>query len=205
MEFEKLKIAAKRIQMSDEMKDRVIKNSKEIILKLGEETVMKREKRNAFIRKPVVLCAVMAICLCLSAAAAASGVLQGFFRDVVDDRGAVVGTSYEQADGEIVLRASADENVLTALVSIADPQQPPYSEMEQLSIAAYRIVDANGGTAKEGAAGAVEILGGEAAFTISLEGMDTGCYTLEITAFTAQKKADQPLDIHGSWECVFSK
>ena len=33
----------------------------------------------------------------------------------------------------------------------------------------------------------------------------SGSYTLLVTAFVSEKKADQPLKISGSWECAFTK
>ena len=49
-----------------------------------------------------------------------------------------------------------------------------------------------------------EIINGEAEITISLDQISSGNYKLVINAFVGSKKADQPLQINGTWECAFS-
>jgi hypothetical protein len=57
----------------------------------------------------------------------------------------------------------------------------------------------------EGAAESTEIVNGQAAVNIKLDGIDRGSYKLIVTAFVTEKKADQPLNISGAWECAFTK
>ena len=116
-----------------------------------------------------------------------------------------MGTAYEQATDEIRMDVSVNGDDLTVLAAFADPQKAPYSEAETLGIAAYRIVDGNGKTVAKGAAGSAGIVNGQAAIGIRLDGIDSGNYTLAVTAFVAEKKADQPLNISGDWECAFTK
>ena len=136
---------------------------------------------------------------------AASEALKGYFRDITNWRGAIVGTSYEQATDEIGMEVTVNGNELTALVTFFNPQDFPYRETEKLGIAAYRIVDANGDVLKEGAAESTEIINGQAAIKIQLDDLESGSYKLIVTAFVSEKKADQPLNIHGAWEYIFSK
>mgnify|MGYP003295863574 CR=1 FL=1 len=206
MDYRKLKNAAESITMPEEMKARIAKNCKVQIRNTMEEHTMKTNKNRFFVRKPAAVFAALAICLSLSVTAlAATGVLQGFFRDITNNRGAVVGTSYEQATDEISVDVSVNGNELTALATFADPQKMPYSEAEKLGIVAYQIVDANGKVVKEGAVESTEIVNGQAAVSIQLDDIGSGSYKLVITAFVAEKKADQPLNINGAWECAFSK
>lgn len=204
MEFEKLKSAAETVVMPEGMKRRIARNCAHI-LNTRKETVMKTNKNTAFFRKPAAVFAAAAVCLSLSVAALATGAAQGFFRNLTNWKGAVVGTSYEQAADEIDMTVTVNGNELTVLASFADPQAAPYSESETLGIAAYRIVDADGKTVKEGACASAEVVNGQAAVCIPLDGVDSGSCKLIVTAFVSGKKADQPLNIHGIWEAAFTR
>lgn len=206
MDYEKLKSAAETITMPEEVKRRIIKNCKTQISNSRKEIIMKTNKNNTFFRKPAAVFVAVALCLSLSVTAlAAKGVLQGFFQDITDYRGAVVGTSYEHAADEIAMNVTVNGDELTVLATFADPQMVPYVYAERLGIAAYSIVDTNGKVVKEGAAESIEVVNGQAAVSIQLDGIDSGSYKLIVTAFVSEKKADQPLNINGNWECAFTK
>ena len=165
-----------------------------------------KTNRNCIFRKSAVVFAVLAICLSLSVTAlATTDIMQGFFRDITDYCGAVVGTSYEQATDEIAVAAAVNGSELTVLATFEDPQMFPYRETEKLGIAAYKIVDADGNVVKEGAAESAEVSNGQATVNIQLNDIDSGSYKLIVTAFVSEKKADQPLKISGSWEYAFTK
>jgi hypothetical protein len=206
MDYEKLKSAAETITMPEEVKRRIVRNCKTQISNSRKEIVMKTNKNNTFMRKPAAVFVAVALCLSLSVTAlAATGVLQGFFQDITDYRGAVVGTSYEQATDEISMDVTVNGDELTVMATFANPQMAPYSEAEKLGIAAYQVVDANGKVVAEGAAESTEIVNGQAAVNIKLDGIDRGSYKLIVTACVTEKKADQPLNISGAWECAFTK
>lgn len=206
MDYEKLKSAAETITMPEEVKRRIIKNCKTQISNSRKEIIMKTNKNNTFFRKPAAVFVAVALCLSLSVTAlAAKGVLQGFFQDITDYRGAVVGTSYEHAADEIAMNVTVNGDELTVLATFADPQMVPYVYAERLGIAAYSIVDTNGKVVKEGAAESIAVVNGQAAVSIQLDGIDSGSYKLIVTAFVSEKKADQPLNINGNWECAFTK
>lgn len=202
MEWNGLKSAAETITMPGDMKRRIAKNCKMQISKYERESMM---KRNTFFRKPAAVFAVLAICLSLSVTAlAAPGIRKGHFRDIKNWQGAVVGTAYDQATDEIHVDVTVSGDTLTVLAAFADPQMAPYRYAEALGIDAYRIVDASGRTVKEGSAEAVRIVGGGTAISIPLDDISSGTYTLMVTSFVSEKKAEQPLPINGSWECVFT-
>lgn len=202
MDYRMLKTAADRISMSEEMKERIIKNCRSKLSTQMEENTMKPYR----IRKPAAVMAVLAICLTLYVTAlAAPGAQQGFFRDITDYRGTVIGTSYEHATDEIGMNVTVNGDELTVLATFSVPQEFPYREVEKLGIAAYSIVDANGKVVKEGAAESTEVVNGQAAVNIKLDDIDSGSYTLIVTAFVGEKKAEQPLRLHGHWECDFTK
>ena len=167
---------------------------------------MNNRKNNSFFRKPAAVFAALAVCLSLSLTAlAATGVLQGFFRDITNYSGAIVGTCYEQATDEIKMDVTVNGDELTVMVSFANPQMAPYVYAEQLGIAQYRIVDVNGKEVKEGSAGSAEVVNGQASVNIELDGISNGSYKLIVTAFVSEKKADQPLNINGNLEFEFTK
>ena len=202
MEYGKLKIAAENIAMPDDMKCRIVRNCRAQIMDSGKETTM----RKIHFRKPIAICAVLVICLSLTVAAvAAPGTVKGFFRDVKDWRGAVVGTSYEQATDEIHMSVTANAEELTVLATFADPQMAPYKYVERLGISEYKIVDVKGKTVEKGTAESAEILNGQAVIKVPLDGIDGGNYKLVVTAFVAEAKAEQPLQLHGHWESEFTK
>ena len=206
MEFENLKSAAQEITMPEEMKRRIAHNCKQIETTM-EEYNMNNRKNTSFFRKPVAVFAALAVCLSLSVTAlAATGVLQGFFRDITNHSGAIVGTSYEQATDEIDMDVTVDGDELTVLATFVDPNKFPYRESQLLGIADYRIMDAEGNVVQEGATDKFTPVGnGQASIVLELNELTTGSYKLIVTAFVSEKKADQPLNISGTWECEFSK
>ena len=207
MEFENLKSAAKEITMPEEMKRRIAHNCKNQIVNTMEEHTMNNRKNNSFFRKPAAVFAVLAVCLSISVTAlAATGTLKGFFRDITNWQGAVVGTSYEQATDEIRMDVTVNSNELTVLATFVDANKFPYRDSELLGIAEYKIVNTDGKVVKEGATNqSSPVLNGQSAMIIDLNDIESGSYKLVVSAFVSEKKADQPLNINGVWECEFSK
>ena len=206
MEFENLKSAAQEITMPEEMKRRIAHNCKQIETTM-EEHNMNNRKNTSFFRKPAAVFAALAVCLSLSVTAlAATGVLQGFFRDITNFSGAIVGTSYEQATDEIDMDVTVNGNELTVQASFVDPAKFPYRETELLGIAEYQIVNTDGKVIAEGATDkSSPVMNGQASFVIDLDDLETGSYKLIVNSFVSEKKADQPLNISGTWECEFYK
>ena len=206
MEFGNLKSAAQEITMPEEMKRRIAHNCKQIETTM-EEHNMNNRKNTSFFRKPAAVFVALAVCLSLSVTAlAATGVLQGFFRDITNHSGAIVGTSYEQATDEIDMDVTVDGDELTVLATFVDPNKFPYRESQLLGIADYRIMDAEGNVVQEGATDKfTPVVNGQASIVLELNELATGSYKLIVTAFVSEKKADQPLNISGTWECEFSK
>ena len=110
MMSKELKKKVNEIEMPDEMRSRIIRNC---YLKMEEE-MMRKDKRTTFFRKPIVAVASLALCICLTgiSAMAATGKLQGFFKDITRWDGAVVDTSYEQATNEVEVKAMGTDSGL---------------------------------------------------------------------------------------------
>ena len=201
MEFRALKQSVEKIEMSDEMKKRIIRNCRESAVHEMEEITMKNRVNFNF-KKVMSIAAVIALCLCVSVAAANHF---GVFKDVTDWTGAVTGTEYEQAADEIEVDAVAEQGVLAITATFLSPDTVPYSEQEAFSVGYYQIVDASGDVVADGEGDdSVEITDGKAVMTISLDDIENGDYKLLISSFIGSKKADQPLKISGDWECEFT-
>ena len=201
MEFRELKQSVEKIEMSDEMQNRIIRNCRASAVHKTEELTM-RNRVNFNFKKVVSIAAVIALCLCASVAAANHF---GAFKDVTNWTGAVVGTEYVQATDEIEVNAVAEQGVLTITATFLTPDTAPYSEEEAFCVGNYQIVDASGYVVVDGEGNDfVEIVDGKAKMTVSLDGINSGDYKLLINSFVGSKKADQPLKISGDWACAFS-
>lgn len=206
MEYEKLKAAAETIVMPAEMKHHIAKNCKTHFSNSRKEISMNANNTRTFFQKPAVCLTALVICLSLAVTAlAATDTLTGFFRDIQNGYGTIVGTSYEQATAEIHMEVTASSKELIVQAAFADPQMIPYADSEYLGIAEYRIVDENNKVMKEGAAESAEVINGQAAIHIPLDDIGSGSYRLVVTAFVSEKKADQPLNLNGTWESSFTK
>lgn len=149
---------------------------------------------------------VMLICLILvltgcskpaapSAPAVDAAAQTGSYQNITDNRGNVVGVAYVHATNEITVQMEEQ-----LLVTFLNPQQKPYDEAEQLGIASYQILDSQGTLVKEGSVPAAQVVNGQASIPLELGDLESGIYLLNITAFVAEKKADQPLTISGCWQ-----
>jgi len=95
--------------------------------------------------------------------------------------------------------------VLKVEAVFVEAEKAPYSEVEQLAIGSYQVIDVNGDIVAQGDAGeSVPVQDGQAEITLDVEELPEGQYTLQLQSFIGSKKADQPLRISGSWECGFN-
>lgn len=201
MDCEKLKDAVKKIELSDEARSRIISNCQTTTYKTEENAM---NKMNVRFKRPVAVAVILSLCLCLTAVAAAASHF-GFFKDITNWNGAIVGTRYEQASKEIAVDASLGEKGMVVTAVMLYPDNAPYNEQESLGIDSYHIIDMSGNIAVEGGRTEFfEIVNGKAEITIPLNDLTSGEYKLIIDAFVGSKKADQPLLISGAWECGFS-
>lgn len=204
MDYKRLKNSVKKIEMSDEMRARIIRNCEWKTLYETEENTMNQSKTNKYFKKPAVAAAVLSLCLCFTGVAVAAG-RSGFFKDITNWKGDVVGTKYEQASEEIKATVSVDKNEITVHAVVVDPAAVPYSEIDTFGIESYKIIDMSGKVIVKGERTELfDLISGEAEITIPSDNIGSGEYKIVITAFVGAKKADQPLQINGTWECDFS-
>lgn len=148
-------------------------------------------------RMAMLICLILVLTGCAkpSTPTADATAQTGSYQDITDNRGNVVGVAYVHATNEITVQMEEQ-----LLVTFLNPQQKPYDEAEQLGIASYQILDSQGTLVKESSAPAAQVVSGQAAIPLETEGLAPGQYLLNITAFVAEKKADQPLTISGCWQ-----
>ncbi len=150
----------------------------------------------------------MAACFCLVGITtlAATGNLEGFFKDITRWDGAVVGTSYEQATDEINLSVISVSDELTVMAEMVNPNIVPYMTFETFGIEDYKIVDVNGRVLVEGGAtDFAEIEEGKTMIVIPISELPSGDYTLVVSGFVGSAKADQPMVLNGIWKCDFTR
>ena len=205
---ELLKKKMEEIKMTGAMQERILQNClKETEKERTDLSMMEKKNNKRWFQKPLAVAAAFALCLTLGSvtALAANGKLEGFFKDITDWRGAVTGTTYEQATDEITVNVIAEAGVLKVEAVFVEAEKAPYSEVEQLAIGKYRMIDANGDIVDKGDTGeSVPVQDGQAVLTLNVEELPAGQYTLQLQSFIGSKKADQPLSINGNWECEFS-
>ena len=195
MDYENLKISARKIVMSDETKEELIKNCE----KMMEVKNMNKQKN---IVKRIIVTAAVSVCLGCTAAGAA---YHGFFKDIIRYDGAVVGTKYEQATNEIKVSVMADAEKITVVAEAVDPSAFPYAAFDSLKLNDYKIVDSNGKTVIDSLPTEMsDYADGKAEMTVPYQNLDNGDYKLIIRSFTAASKGDQPLVISGEWEIAFT-
>ena len=199
MVYKELKKSVEEIKMSDEMKNRIIKNCYSQ-LSNEEEYVMK--KTNVRFKKMLPLVAVLVVCV-ISVGAVVANHLRGF-NDVTKGT-AVVGTVYDEAKEMVKLDAEVKDNLIVS-AEFVEFNKPPYIEIDVMDINSYEIIDNSGKVVKEGTAKSTsEFENGKVSFEVPLDNVAAGEYKLVINEFVGSKKADQPLPIKGTWECSFVK
>lgn len=201
MEFGDLKKAVEKLELSEEMQARIIQNCRLTAASEKEKNTMKKKGIFHF-GKPTV---ATVLCLCVTVGAATAASQSGWFRDIINWNGAVIGTAYEQATNEIAVTATAVGDELTVTAALLTPDAAPYRELKTLGMGEYQIVDLSGAVVVAGeSTEPVEIVDGAAKLRLSLDGINSGNYKLLVSSFVGEKKADQPLQISGSWECDFT-
>lgn len=204
MEIQHLAEKVKEINMPDEMQERIIRRCYQTSNLEMESQIMKRT--NTFLKKPIVVAASLVLCLCITGVTtmAASGHLQGFFRDITNWRGAVTGTAYEQATDELAVKITEVAEDITVSVTMVNPKVAPYIAIQELGVESYEILDASGKVAMKGEPTAMaKVVDGQATIIVPANELSAGIYKLVIRAFVGGAKAEQPLTMSGTWECEF--
>ena len=189
----------KEIEMPKDMQQRII-----------EKCYIETEKKNMnkMFKKPMVAVASFVLCVCLMGvtALAATGKLEGYFRDIKRWDGAVVGTAYEQATDEVELNIVEVSDKLVVEITMVNFKEAPYSFFEMFGIENYKIVDANGNVIVENENLEMSaIANNKVLVNVPLDDVGNGEYTLIVSELVGSAKAEQPLGLTGTWECSFRR
>lgn len=198
MDKKKFANKIREIEMPIEMQQRIIENC-------YVET--EKKSMNKMFKKPLVAAASFAICVCLTgvSALAATGRLEGFFRDIKRWDGAVIGTAYEQATDEVDINIMDITDKLVVEITMMHSNEAPYSFFETFGIQEYKIIDVNGNVVMENEILEMAVITeGKAYVNIPLDDINAGEYTLMVSALVGSAKAEQPLVLSGTWECGFT-
>ncbi len=201
MEIERLVKQVKDIEMPEEMRERIVRNCL-------KENSNRRENKVMNIKKVLTIAAAFVLCIGVMGVGvlAATGNLKGYFKDIKNRNGAIVGTTYEQASEELNISVVEAADELNVLVTIVKPNVPPYMTFDELGIGSYKIVDALGNVVAEGDnTDRVGIADGQIHVKIPMENVAGRTYKLIVNSFVGASKADQPLEINGLWECEFTR
>lgn len=204
MEMKELLQTVKKIEMTEEMKNKIMNHC----YKKMEENVVSKRKKEKTLEKPLAAAASVAVCFCLIGiiTMASTGKLEGFFKDIKRWDGAVVGTSYEQATDEIYLSVISATEKLTVMAEMTEPDNVPYCLFTTFGLENFIILDKNGKTMMEDKkTNLVEVVDGKAIIEIPIEELSSGEFKLVVNKFIGSAKADQPLILNGTWECEFAR
>lgn len=207
MEMQRLAENIKEINMPDEMQERIIRRCYQTSNLEMENQTMKKTS-NTFFRRTAAVAASLVLCLCITGvtALAASGQLKGFFKDITNWKGAVIGTAYEQATDELKVQLVDSGEELTLLVTMVNPKAAPYFTIQELGVEKYEILDASGKVVLKGEPTAMtEVVDGQATIIVPANELGAGTYKLVIRAFVGGAKAEQPLTMSGTWEVEFNR
>ena len=199
MDKKKFANKIKEIEIPKDMQQRII-----------EKCYIETEKKsmNKMFKKPMVAVASFALCVCLMGvtALAATGKLEGYFRDIKRWDGAVIGTAYEQATDEVELNIVEVSDKLVVEITMVKPKEAPYSFFEMFGIKKYKIVDTNGNVIVENENLEMSaIANNKVLVNVPLDDVGNGEYTLIVSELVGSSKAEQPLGLSGTWECSFRR
>ena len=178
-----------------------------------EEKDMKKFKNITWLKRVSTIAATLTIC---AITVVSAGALNGYFKDVKNFSGAIVGIEYLNATNEIkfdVLEAN-DEHI-TLNVNFTNPNEAPFASKftQELAVTEYKILDKNDNeilTVNSDIEDAITTAIDGEEILIKLPIADTSLnindtYTLKISTIYGLSKADQPLKITGDWKYEFKR
>lgn len=150
-----------------------------------------------------VAAAVLAVCSITAYAGASNG---GWMQDIKNVFGAITGQKYNEADTEIELSVvNANQAGVTVMAEFKMPDKPPYTVLDTIKIGDYHILDSKGNIVASGSSTEpTEISEEQALLYISADLPKLEKLYLIVDGFVGEAKAEQPLEIEGTWKCSFT-
>lgn len=129
----------------------------------------------------------------------------GYFRDIKNWHGAVIGTTYQNADEEIAVNVTVSSSDIVVGIDFMCPHEFPYREIEELVLKEYQVISQDGSVVCSEAKTVQysSVSDGETSIQIYLGDIPDGEYNLQILSFEGIKTPEHPLVINGKWEIKF--
>ena len=171
---------------------------------------MSKPRNITWLRKVSTVAAVVTVC---AITVVSAGTIKGMFKDVKRWDGAVIDTEYVNATNDIEMNISETKDEYISLdINFENPNEAPFVFLQEVAITDYKIFDNNdkevlevNSTFENGIKGNVE----NGRILLELPTNDklnsNQNYKLVVNTIYGLAKADQPLEITGTWECEFSR
>ncbi len=183
-----------------------------------EEHVMHKPKSKRITKRMIAVAAVLTLCVVTVSVTPLANGVKGYFKDIIRFDGAITGTKYENATGDIQINVlegtSQNGNSSIPLeLTFVNPTEAPFPYIQELAMGEYEILDSTNKkiarvklSPEEGDRGMVH--GGKAAVQLPINEAELRKgeeYTIVIEKMYGLSKGDGPLHITGNWQCKFIK
>lgn len=174
-----------------------------------EEKNMNKFKNVTWLKRLATTAAVLAVC---AVTVVSAGALTGYFKDVKNFSGAIVGTEYINATNDVQMNVlDANDEYITLDINFVNPSEAPFAFIQELAVTEYIVLDQNNNEvfavnsdAENCSTAIIEADGTLIKLpTKYLNNEET--YTLKINTIYGLAKAEQPLKITGDWKCEFKR
>ena len=188
-------------------------------IKKASLEMRRRNNINKYIKRVSGVAATFIIAITLIATSnnALANSIKGFFKDITNRNGAVIGTVYDQATEEIdieIAKTIIKDNEISMKIEVTfkDISKPPYNVIEALTLGDFKIIDSLGNKINfkinDEDKNLVEVNNedqSKRSFTGNIvinknNSISSDKYTLIINSFYGHKKADAPIEIKGNWK-----
>ena len=174
-----------------------------------EEKNMNKFKNVTWLKRLATTAAVLAVC---AVTVVSAGALTGYFKDVKNFSGAIVGTEYINATNDVQMNVlDANDEYITLDINFVNPSEAPFAFIQKLAVTEYIVLDQNNNEVfsvnSDVENSSTAIIEADGALiklpTKHLNNKET--YTLKINTIYGLVKAEQPLKITGNWKCEFKR
>ena len=183
-----------------------------------EVNTMSKSKGGITMKRTLAIVAVLALCIVTVTVTPLANPIKGFFSDIIRFDGAIIGTRYENATSEIIVKAMEiktdnGNDIIPLEITFENPNDAPFAYIQEIAVADYMILDEETGEILKlecypEYSGKGTIKGGKTVINLPISDEKLTSdeeYTIVIDRMYGLAKADAPLDILGNWKCKFVK
>lgn len=183
-----------------------LNSSQKISKELNDKMIEKyseRIKKNRKIPKWTIAVIVPAV-IALTSAGIYTAVEGVFFKDKTTISGTVIGQTYENATDEIEIKSEYSCGTLHITLNLLKYDNVPYSMLEEIEPYSFSLICLSDNSEEDIQFSPAIIDGNVVEITADFDANADKEYKLAIGSFLGSKKADQPLEIKGTWEVFFN-